>query len=281
MTFPRIAAIAEAGWTAKALRSWPSFLDRLETQFARYESRNINVARTIYTVTMADSFDVQGWKHIVRLSTQSGRGEIRYTLDGTEPGAKSPAYTAPLSITSTKTLRAAAFKGVKQLGIITTFEIAVRPFKDVAVSASPAPAGDGGPLTMLIDHLRAPWHTDHKGWVRWKGTDATITIDLGRDTAIRRVTAGFFHETVRSVFPPPQVEVSVSTDGTTFTRVALLTQPSPVKTPRPEVRTFTAAMEGVHAQFVRLTATNAGPAPDWHKRAGEPSWLFADEIIVE
>ena len=281
MTFPRIAAIAEAGWTAKALRSWPSFLDRLETQFERYDSRNINAARTIYTVTMVDSFDVQGWRHIVRLSTQSGRGEIRYTLDGTDPGPKSPAYSTPLVIASTRTLRTAAFKGTKQLGKITTFEIPVSPFKDVVVSASPAPAADGGSLTALVDHLRAPWQTVHKGWVRWQGTDATITIDLGKDAPIKRVTAGFFHETVRSVFPPPQVEVSVSTDGTTFTRVALLTQPSPVKTPRPEVRTFIAAMEGVHARYVRLTATSAGATPEWHKRAGEPSWLFADEIIVE
>jgi hexosaminidase len=281
MSFPRIAAIAEVGWTPKALRSWPSFLERLETQFERYESRNINVAHTIYTVTMADSFDVQGWRHIVKLSTQSGRGEIRYTLDGTDPGVKSLLYSKPITIGSTKTLRAATFKGTKQLGMVTTHVIAVSPFRNVVVSAAPAPSADGGSLTALVDHHRAPWHTDDKGWCRWQGIDATITIDLGKDSPIKQVSAGFFHETVRLVFPPSQVEVSVSTDGTTFTRVALLTEASPAKTPRPEVRNFVAALDGVHAQFVRLTATGTGPAPAWHKRAGQPTWLFADEIIIE
>ncbi len=39
----------------------------------------------------------------------SGEGEIRYTLDGSVPGAKSPLYTEPLKLKSTTALRAAAF----------------------------------------------------------------------------------------------------------------------------------------------------------------------------
>ena len=281
LTFPRIAAIAEIGWSPKKLRSWPSFLQRLDTQFARYESQRINFSRTIHTVTMADSFDVPSWRHIVTLSTQAGQGVIRYTLDGTEPGPKSPAYTKPLSITATTTMRTAAFKDTKPLGKTTVYTISMSPFKNVVVTASPAPAPEGARATALVDQHRAGNWTDDPAWCRWQGTDATITVDLGKEAPVKSITAGFFHETVRLVFPPSQIEVRISNDGTTFSSVAVIKSASPAKQPRPDVMTYSAVLEGVHARFVRLTATGVGPAPAWHKRAGQPTWLFADEIIIE
>jgi hypothetical protein len=44
----------------------------------------------------------------VRLTSDRG-GTIRYTLDGSEPAAASPAYTAPLALDSTATVRARLF----------------------------------------------------------------------------------------------------------------------------------------------------------------------------
>ena len=34
-------------------------------------------------------------------------------------------------------------------------------------------------------------------------------------------------------------------------------------------------------RFLRVTAKSQGKCPSWHKGAGEPCWLFADEIWVE
>ncbi len=80
---------------------------------------------------------------------------------------------------------------------------------------------------------------------------------------------------------PPRLEVSVSNDGTTFTSVAILTHPSPEKQPRPYAETLTAALTGVQARYIRITAANPGPAPAWHKRATQPTWLYMDEITIE
>jgi nicotinamidase-related amidase len=43
--------------------------------------------------------------------------EIRYTTDGSDPGAKSQQYTGPLEISKTVTLRAAPFRKGKQVGL--------------------------------------------------------------------------------------------------------------------------------------------------------------------
>jgi hexosaminidase len=132
-----------------------------------------------------------------------------------------------------------------------------------------------------VNQKKAGNWTDDPAWCRWQATDATVTIDLGKETPVKGVTARFFHETVRLVFPPSQLEVSISNDGTTFTSTAFIKNASPAKQPRPDVMTYNAVLEGARARFVRVTATGVGPAPAWHKRASEPTWLFMDELIIE
>jgi hexosaminidase len=51
----------------------------------------------------------------VTLATQAGFGEIRYTLDDTEPVATSPRYTNPLVLKLPATLRAATYSGAQLL----------------------------------------------------------------------------------------------------------------------------------------------------------------------
>ena len=35
------------------------------------------------------------------------------------------------------------------------------------------------------------------------------------------------------------------------------------------------------ARYVRVVARGVDPLPEWHPGAGNPGWIFADEIIVE
>ncbi len=283
MIFPRLAAIAEVGWTARHLRSWPSFLDRLETQFQRYDVRGINAARSLYAVSVSDSFDTTSWKRIIGLSSQSGRGEIRYTLDGTAPTPASPLYREPLMIEKSCVLTAATFKNAAMAGPLTSRSLRVTPFRDAKISLSSPPENRGAMIdgSRLIDHRRATLSGADVQWNAWKNSDVTFVVDLGGPRPVRRVTAGFYRSPGRLVFPPPVMEVSVSQDGTTYKKVTQVRQPSPVKDPQAVVRDYVADLEGVSARYVKLVATSPGPAPDWHRSPLEPTWICADEIIVE
>ena len=37
---------------------------------------------------------------------------------------------------------------------------------------------------------------------------------------------------------------------------------------------------GERIRYLRLRAENSGFLPDWHPGRGQPSWIFADEIVV-
>ena len=37
----------------------------------------------------------------------------------------------------------------------------------------------------------------------------------------------------------------------------------------------------LQARYVRMVAKNPGLCPDWHVGAGEKSWIFCDEVVIE
>ena len=110
--FPRAAALAETTWST-APRDFPGFVARLRPQVLRWRQGGVEVADSAFAVT----YRLQGTrgdalrsgKLNVALATQAPAGTIRYTLDGSAPTARSPAYAAPLALASGATIRAAAF----------------------------------------------------------------------------------------------------------------------------------------------------------------------------
>lgn len=109
MAFPRAAAVAEAGWSPEAARSWPGFVARLPGELRRYRALGLDADRSAVTLKAAAQVDpVTGADQIV-LSGQAGVGDIRYTLDGSAPTAASPAYAGPIPAAGVTRLRALAF----------------------------------------------------------------------------------------------------------------------------------------------------------------------------
>ena len=108
--FPRIAALAELGWSTPNDRDWNGFLLRLSAELARYRALGIAYADTAF----APAFEVtEGRKGMLRvaLSNQAHFGEIRYTTDGSAPTATSTQYLGGLDLAADGkvTLRAATF----------------------------------------------------------------------------------------------------------------------------------------------------------------------------
>ena len=49
----------------------------------------------------------------------------------------------------------------------------------------------------------------------------------------------------------------------------------------PTIKNFEYELDETTARYVRVIAQNRGVCPFWHPKAGEPAWLFEDEIVVE
>jgi hexosaminidase len=112
-TFPRVDALSEVVWSPSASMSWSGFLARLATQMQRYRRQGIAAADSAFAVDfqLAEGRNaaLKSGRGDVTLANQTGYGEIRYTLDGSEPVTRSKRYTAPLALELGAVIKATAF----------------------------------------------------------------------------------------------------------------------------------------------------------------------------
>ena len=106
--FPRLAAVAETGWSPKAKKDLPGFLSRLPTQLHRYDALGIAYAKTPFEVKVDARDDRKAGTAKVTLSNPLGY-EIRYTLDGSAPTASSKTFAPAFDLNLPAQVRAATF----------------------------------------------------------------------------------------------------------------------------------------------------------------------------
>lgn len=127
MYFPRVTAVAEAGWTPQARRSWTSFADRLPAELDRQRSLSLAFNETPLKVRALAK--PAGQRAQVVLTGAEAVGEIRYTTDGREPTATSTAYAGAFDVAVPTTLKAAAFRDGKRLTAPSTLRVDARSIR--------------------------------------------------------------------------------------------------------------------------------------------------------
>ncbi|WP_149193486.1 beta-N-acetylhexosaminidase [Luteimonas suaedae] len=111
--FPRLAAVAEVAWSPMAARDWDGFLARLPVQLQRYRALGIGYSDGAFAADIAidggPNTVLSGGPARIALGNQTGVGQIRYTIDGSEPTLESSRYGAPFAVTLPVTVKAAVF----------------------------------------------------------------------------------------------------------------------------------------------------------------------------
>lgn len=106
--FPRIAALAELGWSPAGAHDWDGFLRRMPAELARYRALGIGYADSAFAPAFQVSATASGAFRIA-LSNQAAFGTIRYTTDGSAPNRRSAQYVRPFTLPGKASLQAATF----------------------------------------------------------------------------------------------------------------------------------------------------------------------------
>jgi len=123
MTWPRGFAIAETLWSPKSAKNWDNFSKRVEGQFPRLETADINYAPSIYdpivNVSRRDS------TMNIALSTEVKDLDIYYSFDNSFPDRFYPKYTEPLTVPKEAAqLKMITYRGKQPIGRMMSIPIA-------------------------------------------------------------------------------------------------------------------------------------------------------------
>jgi hexosaminidase len=119
---PRIAALAEVGWTEASSRNWENFRSRLEILKVKYRQMEVN-----YFVPAPENLpqkSVFTESVMVRMDAPQEGLVLRFTSDGSEPSIHSKEFMGPFETSETLHLKVAAFdpNGQKSKTVHSSFE---------------------------------------------------------------------------------------------------------------------------------------------------------------
>lgn len=141
----------------------------------------------------------------------------------------------------------------------------------------------GGGLQALADGRRGSMDFRDGAWQAAQGQDMTCVLDLGMRVPISAMETQLYLYQDAWIFLPKSVEWAWSNDRKSFEALPGLSPWGSSLEPDARQTVVPVRMDGldIEARYVKMTLRNAGPCPDWHDAATEPSWIFVDELVVE
>ena len=133
----------------------------------------------------------------------------------------------------------------------------------------------------LIDGIKGGNEFRTGDWQGFYGTDiqAEVRFDEPRNLSMFGVSA--IRDQKSWIFYPAQVDIEISTDGSSFEKLSPISIQSADPTDKnPDNMQFIIeSNKSTTVKAIRYTIKNPGVCPDWHLGKGNKTWVFLDELI--
>lgn len=216
-------------------------------------------------------------KLTLALSNGSGDDVIYYAI------AEGPfmKYDKPVTIEKNTQLRTYAMtnKGLAS-DTVTSMYYRIPTGRKIKLLTKYAPQYAANGDNTLIDGLRGPENYMTGAWQGYEGVNLEAIIDLSSAEQLGKLSCGFLQDQNAWIFLPVSVEYFISNDGKTFTSAGKVANTVPDKQDGVILHDFSLKLDA-KTRYIKVVATNMGKCPAWHKGAGNPSWIFTDELLIE
>lgn len=131
----------------------------------------------------------------------------------------------------------------------------------------------------LIDGIEGGNQYQTGDWQGYWGTDISGIIDLKQPTRITGVQVGALRDIRPWIFLPKRVAISCSQDGRNWVPFGERDHAINQSDEAPIRHTFEISGNAT-ARYIRFDVANHGLLPEGHLGAGNPSWVFLDEVSI-
>ena len=274
--FPRILAMSEVLWSDTTGRNYNEFNDSVQKQYSILNELGVTYGFEKPPVEL--SSEVKSGKLFAKLSSYDPKMELFYAMDG-GAGIK---YENPVEIKEPATLDVTFKKN--NIFYADTVKQYFVPHKAVGLpiqlNANYSPNYTAGGDMALLDGRRGTSNFKDGNWQGYSGTDVEVIVDFGEVVAINSIQVGFFQHNRSWIFFPEEVEFLLSEDGKDFKSAGIVANKIDAKEKGQLIQNFEISTEELKGRYLKMKARSIGKCPEWHEAAGNDSWLFVDELIV-
>ncbi|NKI27964.1 family 20 glycosylhydrolase [Arenibacter sp. 6A1] len=270
MTFPRLYAIAESGWTSPEIKDWDNFTNRLQTQFLRLDNQGVRYAVSAFSPWIDHTG--QGDHIEIALKTEVNDLEIFYTLDGSEPTMESKSYNGSFKINHSTSIKARAFKDGEAVGYTSSM--------DFYVHKAAGKLDESPDLKKLTDLNYGKLNKSDPNWVSFKN-GMEVTIEFDSLTAVKEVKFDALRFTIAGIYPPKNVEVHGSENGKDYYKLGETDKIDISHVQGRNKIPFQIGFNPVKVKSLKIIGKHINPIPQEHHMSGANATIKVDEIVVE
>jgi hexosaminidase len=282
MMFPRMTALSEVLWSPKEKRDWKDFERRLPTVLKRLDQQKINFSKAFYDLK-AIIIPTQNYHGVLwKLESKNKDSDIRYIFpEGNSIDFK---YDKPILIDNDRTYTAfSKYKdGSSSNQLYQSFHFNKATGKKTTLKTEPSKSYPGdGAFTLVNGVQNEKGMSKSSEFLGFNGTDMEATIDLGKDMVVSKIILHTLNQQGSWIYLPSQVEVSFIP----FIDTTVITKNAPIESVtqivKDESNTQIIQLQTPKTcRYIRVYVKNYGIIPAGKPGAGNPAWLFADEIEV-
>ena len=177
-------------------------------------------------------------------------------------------------------MKAIAIDGDKQSFVVTGMFNKIRDDLKLTLVNKYLPNYADQGDNSLINGIRGKANWRIGNWQGFQPNDVVAIIDMQQVKPVKQVTFGALQDSRAWIVFPKEVEYWVSDDGVNYKLAASVPTKVDVKDLNVQTQDFTASLN-TKTRFIKVIAKQYGPLPEWHESKGSPSYIFADEIIIE
>ncbi len=192
-------------------------------------------------------------------------------------------YEEPFEISETSEIEAYAVLNDRKSFVVKSNYKKIVGGRSIEILSEYDNQYNAGGDKALIDNLKGSANFRTGFWQGYYGKDVEVIIDLGKQTKFSKISVGALQDIKSWIFYPAQVEFWVAGSKNGYYKEC-----GTVKNDFPdnEYGAFTKEFEKkfnaqIQARFVKVKVKNYGVCPSWHLGAGNNTWLFLDEVLIE
>ena len=195
---------------------------------------------------------------------------------------KNQPYSKAFEISKSAVVIAHAEKSTIYKSKITKAHFHKRPNNwKISIKEKYNPQYGAGGAYALIDGLHGNEDWRKGKWQGYQACDFEATIDLGEEKEISTLKACFLQDAGAWIMMPKQLVFEVSRDKHKFLSLEKLQNKVADTDDKVQVQSFVKQIKPYKARYVRIKASNYGALPPWNQGAGNPAFIFVDEIEIQ
>lgn len=280
--FPRVIALAEMLWSGPDSSRYDDFYARIQHHYPILMNMKIQYGTEMIPLKI-ETYQEKSFPQM-SLDKQLNELELKYRVlcDGCDTNWID--YTQTLELDKSGVLEVMCYKNGLVYGDTIRQPIAshMALFSEVSYLNPWSKYYPSAGNKALVDGKLGSINFRDGNWQGFSGNDVVVDLYLGRATAITQIKINAFQYVNAWIINPAGFKVFASDNNEQWRELKMNPSAPQITQEQNDTRItqYTLDIQDTETKFIRVMIKNAGKLPASHEAAGQDSWLFIDELMI-